>query len=77
MAKRTPEADDTIYQIMGWSVDTPAILLLQALERTGAINSAAQALGMQYKSAWQKLDQINKLLPYPLVVKRAGGSGIS
>ncbi len=75
MLKQTVEADNIIYQIMGWSTGRPAILLLQALERTGSINSAAQALGMQYKSAWQKLNQINNLLPYPLVVKRTGGSG--
>ena len=75
MVKQAPESDNTIYQIMGWTAGKPAILLLQALERTGSINSAAQSLGMQYKSAWQKLDQINNLLPYPLVVKRTGGSG--
>ena len=69
------ESDNIIYEIMGWSAGRPAILLLQALERTGSINSAAQALGMQYKSAWQKLDQINNVLPFPLVVKRTGGSG--
>ena len=75
MVKPTAEADNIIYQIMGWYAGSTAISLLQALERTGSINSAAQALGMQYKSAWQKLDQINNLLPYPLVVKRTGGSG--
>jgi molybdate transport repressor ModE-like protein len=37
-----------------------------------SINSAAQSLGKQYKSAWQKLDQIVNLLPYPLVKKRTG-----
>ena len=60
---------------MGWSAGKPAILLLQALERTGSINSAAQSLGMQYKSAWQKLEQINNLFPYTLVEKKTGGSG--
>jgi len=69
------EAKNIIYQIMGWSVDRPAIRLLRALESTGSINGAAQALGIGYKSAWQKLDQINNLLPYPLVEKRTGGSG--
>ncbi len=58
-----------------WSADKPAILLLQAIERTGSINSAAQSLGIQYKSAWHKLEQINNLLPYPLMKKRTGGSG--
>ncbi len=75
MPEQRPQTDNIIYQIMGWSAGSPVLLLLQALERTGSINSAAQALGMQYKSTWQKLDQINNLLPYPLVVKRTGGSG--
>jgi molybdate transport system regulatory protein len=74
MVKQTSESDNIIYQIMGWSAGRPA-LLLQALDWTGSINSAAQALGMQYKSACQKLYQINNLLPYPLVVKRTSGSG--
>lgn len=75
MPKHTGKSDNIIYEIMGWSASRPAILLLQALERTGSINGAAHSLGMQYKSAWQKLDQINNLLPFPLVVKRTGGRG--
>ncbi|GAB6191828.1 TOBE domain-containing protein [Desulfocastanea catecholica] len=69
------KSPNIIYEIMGWSAGKPAISLLQALERTGSINSAAQAIGMQYKTAWQKLEQINNLLPYPLIEKRTGGSG--
>jgi len=69
------KSPDIIHEIMGWSADKPAILLLQALERTGSINKAAQSIGMQYKSAWQKLEQINNLLPYPLIEKKTGGSG--
>lgn len=69
------KSPNIIHEIMGWSTDKPAILLLQALERTGSINKAAQSIGMQYKSAWQKLEQINNLLPYPLIEKKTGGSG--
>ncbi len=75
MAKPMTKSPNIIHEIMGWSAGKPAILLLQALERTGSINSAAQSLGMQYKSAWQKLEQINNLFPYALVEKRTGGSG--
>ncbi len=69
------ESPNIIHEIMGWSAGKPAVLLLQALERTGSINSAAQSLGIQYKSAWQKLEQINNLFPYTLVEKKTGGSG--
>lgn len=75
MAEQMTQAPNIIYEIMGWSAGKPAILLLQALARTGSINSAARSIGMQYKTAWQKLEQINNLLPYPLVEKRTGGSG--
>ena len=75
MPKQVTKSDNIIYEIMGWSGNKLSIQLLQAVEQTGSINSAAQSLGIQYKSAWQKLDQINNLLPFPLVVKRTGGSG--
>lgn len=69
------QSPNIIHEIMGWSAGKPTISLLQALERTGSINSAAQSIGMQYKTAWHKLEQINNLLPYPLIEKRTGGSG--
>ena len=75
MTKTATGSPNIIHEILGWSVDQPALLLLQALDRTGSINSAARSLGMQYKSAWQRLDQINNLMPYPLIEKRTGGSG--
>jgi molybdate transport system regulatory protein len=75
MAEPKTEPSDLLCEIIGWSGSSPAVRLLQALEEVGSINGAAQAVGMQYKSAWQKLDQISNLLPYPLLAKRAGGSG--
>ena len=75
MPEQPSSTTDFLYELIGWSGSSTAVQLLLALERTGSINSAAQAVGMQYKSAWQKIDQIGNLLPYPLLVKRAGGSG--
>jgi len=75
MSEQKKEASDLLCEIIGWSGSSQAVRLLQALEEVGSINGAAQAVGMQYKSAWQKLDQISNLLPYPLLAKRAGGSG--
>jgi molybdate transport system regulatory protein len=75
MKQLTPQLNNEICQIMGWSASSPAIELLKVLDQTGSINSAAKAVGLSYKSAWQKLDQINNLLPYPLVNKQTGGSG--
>ncbi|WP_339137421.1 MAG: TOBE domain-containing protein [Candidatus Electrothrix sp. GW3-4] len=67
--------ENVLYEIMGWAEEKPTIALLQALERTGSINKAAQAVGIQYRTAWQKICQLNNLLSYPLLNKRVGGSG--
>lgn len=75
MANQHNEPLDLLYELVGWSGSSQTVLLLQALDKTGSINSAAQSIGMQYKSAWQKIEQVSNLLPYPLVAKRVGGSG--
>ena len=67
--------ENILYHIMGWAEEQPTIVLLQALERTGSINKAAQSVGMQYRTAWQKICRLGNLLPYPLLNKRVGGSG--
>lgn len=67
--------EESICEIMGWTGSNSTLLLLQALDETGSINKAAQRLGIQYRSAWQKLDQINNVLPYQLIEKKTGGSG--
>lgn len=65
-----------LRKIMGWEVtSTTAIELLHKLDQTGSINSAAKAVGVSYKFAWQKLDQLNNIVSYPLINKQAGGSG--
>lgn len=69
------EQPDLLYAIMGWAEEQPTIVLLQALERTGSINKAAQSVGIQYRTAWQKICRLNNLLPYPLLSKKIGGSG--
>ncbi|RWX45463.1 molybdate transport system regulatory protein [Candidatus Electrothrix marina] len=75
MSAQINEQSDLLYQIMGWAEEKPTIALLQALEQTGSINKAAQSMGIQYRTAWQKICQLNNLLPYPLLSKRIGGSG--
>ena len=75
MPDKINQPADLLYEIMGWAEEQPTIVLLQALERTGSINKAAQAVGMQYRTAWQKICRLGNLLPYPLLSKRIGGSG--
>jgi molybdenum-dependent DNA-binding transcriptional regulator ModE len=49
---------------------------LELLERIGAkgsISSAASAMGMSYKAAWEAVEAINNLSEQPLVERKTGG----
>ncbi|MGA7748971.1 MAG: LysR family transcriptional regulator, partial [Gallionella sp.] len=47
--------------------------LLERIDATGSISSAAIAMGMSYKAAWEAVESINNLSEQPLVVRKAGG----
>lgn len=47
--------------------------LLERIDTTGSISSAANAMGMSYKSAWEAVESINNLSEQPLVERKAGG----
>ena len=51
------------------------IALLAAIGETGSITSAAKAVGMSYKAAWDAVDAMNNLAGEPLVVRLTGGKG--
>ncbi|MGN6665886.1 MAG: TOBE domain-containing protein [Trinickia sp.] len=51
------------------------IALLAAIRDTGSITSAAKAVGISYKSAWDAVDAMNNLAGEPLVVRAVGGKG--
>lgn len=51
------------------------IALLGAIGETGSITSAAKAVGMSYKGAWDAIDAMNNLAGEPLVVRTTGGKG--
>ncbi len=51
------------------------IALLAAIGDTGSITSAAKAVGMSYKGAWDAVDTMNNLAGEPLVVRLTGGKG--
>ena len=62
------------------SFDKPVLLekrikLLEAIEQTGSISSAAKRVGLSYKAAWEAVDTMNNLSKNPLVVRVTGGSG--
>jgi len=47
--------------------------LLSHIARTGSISSAARAMGMSYRRAWQLVEAMNKSFTEPLVVTEVGG----
>ena len=49
------------------------IRLLEAIDAHGSITSAARAVPLSYKAAWDALDALNNLAERPLVVRSAGG----
>lgn len=51
------------------------IKLLESIGEFGSISSAAKAVGLSYKAAWEAVDTMNNLSHAPLVTRSTGGSG--
>jgi molybdate transport system regulatory protein len=49
--------------------------LLAAIASTGSITSAAKAVGISYKGAWDAIEAMNNLAGEPLLERAAGGKG--
>jgi molybdate transport system regulatory protein len=47
--------------------------LLERIDSSGSISTAATAMGMSYKAAWQAVEAMNNLSEQPLVERQAGG----
>jgi molybdate transport system regulatory protein len=50
------------------------VALLEAVERTGAMARAAEAVGVPYRTAWQRLREMEAALGITLVETASGGS---
>lgn len=49
--------------------------LLQAIQETGSISAAATQLGIHYRTAWQKINEMETRLGQKLITTQTGGSG--
>ena len=47
--------------------------LLERIDASGSISSAASAMGMSYKAAWQTVEAMNNLSELPVVERQTGG----
>jgi molybdate transport system regulatory protein len=53
--------------------DPRRIALLKAIEQTGSLSQAAKEIGVSYKTAWDAINEINKLAPKPFLIIAIGG----
>ena len=51
------------------------VRLLETIEDTGSISGAAERLGIQYRLAWDRLQEMEAGLAVRLVDRHVGGSG--
>ncbi len=49
--------------------------LLRAIAATGSISAAGRALGISYKTAWDRVENLNNMSTQALVVRSSGGAG--
>ena len=54
---------------------TDRIALLEAIHDTGSMVKAAKVLGISYKTAWDRVQDMNNVAGHALVERTAGGSG--
>ncbi|RZL03846.1 MAG: LysR family transcriptional regulator [Rubrivivax sp.] len=51
------------------------IALLEAIHQTGSMMKAAKVVGVSYKTAWDRVQDMNNTAGHPLVDRLTGGSG--
>lgn len=51
------------------------VRLLQAIRQTGSISGAAEQMGIQYRLAWERLQEMEEGLGVALVERQVGGVG--
>ncbi|RKS85101.1 molybdate transport repressor ModE [Orbus hercynius] len=55
--------------------DAKRIALLKAIAQTGSLSQAARLIHISYKTAWDAIDDMNKLAEQPFVITSTGGKG--
>lgn len=54
-------------------IDPRRIELLKAIEQMGSLSQAAKQIGLSYKTAWDAINEINKLTAKPFLITAIGG----
>ncbi|MBV5315282.1 MAG: winged helix-turn-helix domain-containing protein [Prolixibacteraceae bacterium] len=48
--------------------------LLQEIKKNGSLSGAAKEMEISYQHVWTMIDEMNRMAPYPLVLKQRGGA---
>ncbi len=64
------ETDDGQVAFSRWRLE-----LLEHIDRLGSISSAAKAMNIQYRLAWQRVKEMEARLGFTLVATQVGGVG--
>lgn len=62
------------HRELGNILNSNKFKLLQSIEQTGSLKSAANELGISYRKAWGIVDDIEKAMGFKLVNKQRGGA---
>lgn len=69
------EAALNLHYMSGLRLAADSVQLLEAVSGHGSITHAARAVGISYRTAWQRIESLNNLAETPLVARATGGSG--
>src|SRR5699024_8869970 len=69
------EAPLQLYYGSGLMLAGEGVRLMEAIDRHGSINRAAKAVGISYRTAWERVESLNNLADAPLVARATGGKG--
>jgi molybdate transport system regulatory protein len=48
--------------------------LMNEIRKNGSLSDAAKNMKISYQHVWTMIDQMNRMTPYPLVLKQRGGT---
>jgi len=48
--------------------------LLREIKKNGSLSGAAKEMEISYQHVWTMIDEMNRMAPYPLVLKQRGGA---
>lgn len=77
MSKQTGQAQApfNLHYASGLRLAADGVQLLEAIAGHGSITKAAGAVGISYRTAWQRIESLNNLAEARLVERATGGAG--